>query len=353
MDRSHSHVTGNGTDNRPVAVDLFCGCGAVTEGLVRSDFRVAAAVDNDPLACASYTLNHPDVHLYPLAIQQVNPRDIRKTDLGDRDLDLLVVCAPCQPFSSQNRKQENDERAPLIFQGIRFAEALRPRIIFFENVPWLASSRNSTILSKLRRGLADLGYSFGKPLRVDAADYGVPQRRLRCIMLAARDGEVPELPSAITPKGARVTVKEKIGDLRPLAAGEADPHDPLHFARRHLPIALERMRHIPKDGGSRFSLPSELELPCHRGHKGHPDVYGRMCWNDVAPTLTTGCTDITRGRFMHPRDDRAISLREAARLQTFDDGYHFAGCPGDVARQIGNAVPVRLVEKLAPALLPR
>ena len=133
--------------------------------------------------------------------------------------------------------------------------------------------------------------------------------------------------------------------------GEASPDDAMHFARKHQPIALERMAHIPQDGGDRFALPEELELPCHRGNRGFPDVYGRMWWGRVAPTLTTGCTDITRGRFMHPRDDRAISLREAARLQTFPDQYVFLGKPQAVARQIGNAVPVRLVVALTPGIM--
>ena len=115
-------------------------------------------------------------------------------------------------------------------------------------------------------------------------------------------------------------------------------------------MALERLKYIPRDGGSRDSLPNRLQLACHKGHKGHPDVYGRMTWDAVAPTLTTGCTDLTRGRFGHPRDDRAVTLREAARLQTFPDNYRFLGNSKEIATQIGNAVPIRLIEQLAPTL---
>lgn len=339
-------------DTRPLAIDLFCGCGAVTEGLKRAGFKVLAAVDCDVVVCASYRLNHPDVHLVDLNIETIDPSSFQEL-LGDASLDLLVVCAPCQPFSSQNRKRTGDVRAQLILQAVRFASVLNPKLIFFENVPGLVSPANKTILDELHRGLTTLGYSISKPLKLDAADYGVPQRRNRCVMVAAKGGQLPDLQKPVNPDAARVSVFDSIGDLRALTCGEADPADSLHFARNHTEIARERMRHIPKDGGSRFSLPMELELLCHRGHGGHPDVYGRMSWRDVAPTLTTGCTDITRGRFMHPRDDRAITLREAARLQTFRDDYQFAGSGRDIARQIGNAVPVRFIENLASVLLPR
>ena len=154
----------------------------------------------------------------------------------------------------------------------------------------------------------------------------------------------------MTPAGHRISVREAIGDLPRLASGQADSDDALHFARKHQPIALERLRHIPKNGGSRTALPDLLRLECHRDHRGHPDVYGRMRWEEVAPTLTTGCTDLTRGRFAHPRDDRAITLREAARLQTFPDNYQFSGSAKAIAAQVGNSVPVRLIEELAPAL---
>jgi DNA (cytosine-5)-methyltransferase 1 len=164
------------------------------------------------------------------------------------------------------------------------------------------------------------------------------------------NAEVPALPEPKTPKGQRITVEQAIGKLCPLKSGEKDPNDPLHYASKHLPLALERLKHIPKNGGSRFSLPAELELNCHKNHDGHGDVYGRMCWQDVAPTLTTGCTDVTRGRFAHPRDDRAITLREAAILQSFPRNYKFRGNKSQITAQIGNAVPVELVKALAPTL---
>jgi DNA (cytosine-5)-methyltransferase 1 len=169
-------------------------------------------------------------------------------------------------------------------------------------------------------------------------------------MMATRGTQPPDLPAPTTPKGRRVSVEQAIGHLPRLRAGEVDSDDRLHAARHHQDIALRRLAAIPKNGGSRSSLPTELELACHAGVEASKfsDVYGRMSWDHVAPTLTTGCTDITRGRFAHPEDDRAITAREAALLQTFPPDYQFTGNVSDVQTQIGNAVPVKLVEALTP-----
>lgn len=335
---------------RPTAVDLYAGSGAVTTGLVRAGFRVVAAVDSDPVACKTYRNNHPTVRLYSTDIRTVDPNLIRRRELRGRDASILTVCAPCQPFSSQNRNKSGDERSLLILEAIRFAAVLKPRVIVFENVPGLAQKRNAWILSQLKCGLERSGYCLGDPTNVDAADYGVPQRRVRCIMIATLNRTPVPLPRPITPSGKRRTVRDAIGHLLPLASGQADPMDVLHKARVHLPIALERLAHIAPDGGSRDSLPPHLVLNCHKEHRGHPDVYGRMAWLEVAPTLTTGCTDITRGRYAHPRDDRAITLREAALLQTFPGKYKFHGNSSQIAIQIGNAVPVRLIEAFGPMM---
>lgn len=333
------------------AVDLYSGSGAVTAALKRRHFRVVAAVDNDPVACATYRQNHPTVRMIEQDIRCVNPDDIRRIDLQRRNLDLLVVCAPCQPFSLQNRKKGCDDRARLILQAGRFAKILQPRLIFFENVPGLASPRHNRILKRLATELGE-DYVLGQPERIDAADYGVPQRRVRCILLASRKTLPPTLPEPTTPPHERVTVRKTIERLRSLRSGESDPKDHLHAARNHQDIALKRLAAVPKDGGSRSSLPRKLELACHVqvGSAKFSDVYGRMKWDDVAPTLTTGCTDITRGRFAHPRDNRAITLREAALLQTFPRRYLFSGSAGEIQTQIGNAVPVFLIDALVPTL---
>ncbi len=170
-----------------------------------------------------------------------------------------------------------------------------------------------------------------------------------CLLLARRS-ELPVIPVASSPGGKRVTVRNAIHGLVRLKTGQRAKEDPLHFARTHQTIALKRLAAIPKDGGSRSALPRALALGCHAGHKGHPDVYGRMKWDDIAPTLTTGCTDVTKGRFAHPTDNRAITLREAALLQTFPHSYKFEGRSGQIAIQIGNAVPMKLMDALLPSM---
>ena len=332
----------------PTAIDLFAGSGSATAALKSAHFRVIAAVDNDPAACATYKLNHPRTRLYEMDIRKLGPSIIRNECLGEASLDLMVICAPCQPFSSQNRKKHCDERSRLLVTAAKFVAALEPKLVFIENVPSLASSANADLLKEFREICGDQ-YVFEAPVCVDAADYGVPQRRLRCLLMGARGRNVPRLPLAITPECKRRTVRDTIHGLPSLASGETDPDDPLHSARSHRQIAIDRLKAISKNGGSRSELPDRLVLNCHRNHKGHPDVYGRMKWSDVAPTLTTGCTDVTRGRFAHPEDDRAITTREAALLQTFPREYLFSGSHKVIAEQIGNAIPFALVHALTPA----
>ena len=333
----------------PTAIDLFSGAGSATAALKAAHFRVLAAVDNDPAACATYRRNHPTVRIFEQDIRQLDPALLERECLRGADLDLLVICAPCQPFSSQNRHRLGDRRSDLLVDAARFVAALRPKVVFVENVPGLAAKRHCHLLDAFEEACGT-DYAFTKPLRVDAADYAVPQRRVRCVLMASRGPQPPTLPDALTPVGRRRTVRDAIASLPELAAGERDPTDALHAARRHQVIALERLRAIPKDGGSRSSLPESLALRCHKQPNSYPDVYGRMAWDDVAPTLTTGCTDVTRGRFAHPDQDRAITPREAALIQTFPRKYSFFGGSGVVATQIGNALPFALMHALAPAL---
>ncbi|MCG7972474.1 MAG: DNA cytosine methyltransferase [Candidatus Thiodiazotropha taylori] len=337
----------------PTAVDLYCGSGAVSQALKQTHYRVVAAVDNDPDACKTYGLNHPRVALYEEDIHRVSPTEILKSNLDGKPLDLLVVCAPCQPFSSQNSKRGNpkDQRRNLILESVRFAEILKPKAIFFENVAGLTTAKFGSLLTKLGQDLEALGYTLEAPQRVDAASFGVPQRRLRCIMIAHKANhfaikDLADIRDQVT------TVRDAIGNLPRLSSGEACGKDPLHSARVHSDLTLKRLKLIPRNGGSRFSLPKELELECHKGFKGHPDVYGRMKWDDVAPTLTTGCTDLTRGRYAHPEQDRSITVREAALLQTFPRDYVFVGSSGSLSRQIGNAVPVLMAHKIFKSIRP-
>lgn len=337
----------------PLAADLFCGSGSVSQALRASGLKLAFAVDNDASARATYVLNHPDVEFYHQDIREVDLTKAMET-LAGRPLSVLAVCAPCQPFSSQNRKRSfNDARAPLVLEAVRFAEALKPETIWVENVPGIVRSGAK---QELRQGLASLGYDFGEPLRLSATQLGVPQRRVRSIFVASKNNlilqRLEKLRSDFT-GDLPPSVREALEGLPAIGPGEKSADDELHRSRRHAPITIKRLRAIPKDGGSRSALPDHLQLACHRDldPNSFPDVYGRMSWDSPAPTLTTGCTDVTRGRFAHPLYDRAITLREAARLQTFPDGYQFSGSSTEIARLIGNAVPYEMARRIFDWLL--
>ncbi|MDW2777350.1 DNA cytosine methyltransferase [Pseudomonas sp. YQ_6] len=332
---------------KPIALDLFCGSGAVSLGLKKAGFDVVGAVDFDAGACRTYRANHPTVRLLEQDIRLTDPDDF--ADLIPGKLDLLVVCAPCQPFSSQNRHKSNkDDRRDLVGESKKFITRFEPSLVFLENVPGLASTR---IFGGFRRWLKKSGYAVAVPMRVDAADLGVAQRRTRMILVAAK-GVPLSVATSIVQRRKR-TVEGMIKELPEPPVGKALPgEDPLHFARKHSELNIERLKHVPWDGGGRESLPLELQLACHKKAKksSFSDTYGRMRWKDVAPTLTTGCTDITRGRYAHPVQNRAITLREAARLQSFPDDYIFHGTAGQIATQIGNAVPPAMMRTIARSL---
>ncbi|UVM54082.1 DNA cytosine methyltransferase [Pseudomonas sp. B21-012] len=334
---------------KPIALDLFCGSGAVSLGLKHAGFDVVGAVDFDPSACCTYKANHSETRLIERDIRDVEP-ELFSDLIADR-LDLLVVCAPCQPFSSQNRhKCNSDSRNNLVAESKKFISLFSPTIVFLENVPGLAASGIfEEFTSWLRE---ECGYDVATPMRVDAANLGVPQRRTRMILIATK-GVSLKIASDIKPV-VRSTVSDAIRGLESPPLGRTQVGlDPLHFARRHSSLNIQRLQHIPTDGGGRESLPLALQLDCHKNaRKGSfSDTYGRMRWGDVAPTLTTGCTDITRGRFAHPEENRAITLREAARLQSFPDDYIFIGNSAQIATQIGNAVPPKMMSNIAASLM--
>lgn len=336
------------SDTRPLAADLFCGSGSVSAALQNSGFEVAFAVDNDAAAVATYRANHYTTKLFDEDIANVST-DMAKETLGGRWLSVLAVCAPCQPFSSQNRKRgADDPRASLVLETLRFAKDLKPETIWIENVPGLATSHKK---EALRNGLRALGYQFNAPLQLNANSLGVPQRRIRSIFVASRADTVLERIEKFRSDFSGmpvVSVRQAFRNLSKLEPGQRCAEDPLHIAAKHTKLTVQRLQAIPTNGGSRSSLPIELQLACHRklDKNSFPDVYGRMSWDRPAPTLTTGCTDVTRGRFAHPEENRAITLREAARLQTFPDNYNFKGSNRDKARLIGNAVPYQMALKL-------
>ena len=322
-------------DGNPTAVDLFCGCGGLTVGLKRAGFSVLGAVDLYPPSVKTYKANHRDVTIWEKDIRELDPQELLDMlGLKNGGLDLLAGCPPCQGFSTMRTLngavRVDDPRNDLLQEFERFVEALRPRAVMIENVPGLAGDER---FDAFRRKLKQLGYQ-GDHRILNAADYGVPQRRRRLMYLA---GMGMDILFAQKNAGQR-TVKEAIGGL-PKAGQSGDPvHD---MPENRTPGVLEIIRLIPKDGGSRRDLPEEYQLECHKRCSGFKDVYGRMAWNDVAPTITSGCFNPSKGRFLHPEEDRAITMREAAMLQGFPRWYKFPTTHNKsaVALMIGNALP--------------
>jgi DNA (cytosine-5)-methyltransferase 1 len=319
---------------KPTAVDLFCGCGGLTVGLKKAGFKVLGAVDVDPISIETYKANHRNVKVWKKDIRDLEPTELlEKLHLNKGELDLLAGCPPCQGFSTMRTLNGTvtveDPRNDLLLEFQRFVEALLPRTIMLENVPGLADDDR---FSRFLRRMKKIGY-IGEHKILNAADYGVPQRRRRLIYLAGFGTKIP----FAEPMGERKTVWDVLGRL-PTAGGSDDPvHD---MPEKRTSKVMEKIKKIPRDGGSRTDLPANDQLECHKRCNGFKDVYGRMAWNDVAPTITSGCFNPSKGRFLHPDEDRAITMREAALLQGFPPRYKFpVNNKIAVALMIGNALP--------------
>lgn len=329
------------------AIDLFSGPGGLTQGLKQAGFAVVGGVEQEPIACETYSRNHPETRLWQDDIRELEPSQVRE-ELGLKrgELDLLAGCPPCQGFSSlrtRNGKQAVDDgRNDLVMQMASWAAEFQPRAILMENVPALARDHRMELLVQ---ALEELGYPARSAYRVvDAQVYGVPQRRRRLVLIVARNGVIPITDFSYR----RQTVRDAIGDLP--HPGESGDH--LHdLPERRSRKVREIIARIPKDGGSRRDLGDD-QLECHKRLDGFYDIYGRMAWDGPAPTITSGCSNPSKGRFLHPEQDRAISLREAALLQSFPSTYWFSlkGGKEAAALMIGNALPPKLVEAHARAI---
>lgn len=336
---------------RPTAIDLFSGAGGATQGLADAGFDVIGAVEFDAIAAASYRLNHSSVRLWEQDIRTVTATGMAsELGLASGELGLLKACPPCQGFSSlaEGRIGPDDPRNELVRHTVRFVRALRPKAVLVENVPGLGRDRRSAeLLESLRR----MGYN-ARSYHVNAVDFGVPQKRKRLIILALRGlrTKLPESLSPADPEEPR-TVRQTFDQLTVEVAAD----DPLSAPRTLPAKVLERVEAIPV-GGNRYDLPPDLQLDCHKkladeGKSGAAGSYGRLRWDEPAPTMTTRCTTPACGPFLHPELHRALTLREAAAIQTFPASYQFTGSRGDIERQIGNAVPVRLAAAIADHLL--
>jgi DNA (cytosine-5)-methyltransferase 1 len=329
--------------------DFFSGCGGTTAGLCKVGLTPKIAVDFDADALATYSRNFRGSTAILRDIAQLHTSEIESHfEKSRRRPVLFCACAPCQPFSKQNRqKRPKDGRASLLGHLRRFIERFRPELLFVENVPGIGREPEDGLspLDELMELLTDLHY-FHDKATVHAPDYGVPQSRRRLLVVASQFGPIRlPPPTHGTQDRPHRTVENAIADLPPISAGETHQDVLNHRAAGLSELNMRRIR-AARAGGSWREWDAELQLPCHKDVTGYTDVYGRMSWARPAPPLTTRCVSLSNGRFGHPDQDRAISIREAACLQTFDREFEFVGNLASMARQIGNAVPVALAQAI-------
>jgi DNA (cytosine-5)-methyltransferase 1 len=330
------------------AIDFFCGAGGMTRGLLDANIDVLAGVDNDVRLRSTYELNNSPSRFICTDVRRVDIDDLRRSlKIRSRDLVLYAACTPCQPFSSLNRADKDDERKSLLLVFGALVKASPPDLIVVENVPGLHHAYGRDVHERFMEQIRSVGFDYHFTDCLDAADYSVPQTRKRFVMIASRVGKIRK-----PRRGSKVlTVADAIQGFPPIQHGDSDKSVLNHVARRLMPKHLVIIGAIPKSGGSRSDVvDTSILLQCHRDKpRVHKDVFGRMAWDRPSPTLTGRCSDVYCGRFVHPEQDRGISLREAAALQTFPDDYEFVGSFFHIAQQIGNAVPVSFARKLGHA----
>lgn len=344
-------------------IDLFCGVGGLSHGFVKEKFFVEAGIDFDKSCDYAFEQNNKAKFLHKdiTALTSQELKQIYKA----KTYKILVGCAPCQPFSIYNstkkvldkkedEESNKDEKWRLLYSFADLIEGVEPEIISMENVPLLMKFNGGKVFNDFVTRLESKGYHVSYSI-VNAQDYGVPQRRKRLILFGSKFGKIDLIEKTVKNNQYR-TVREAIGNLPPVEDGVSHPTDPLHRARKLTDINKRRIQ-ATKEGGFWRDWSDELKLACHKTENGKlfGSVYGRMKWDDVSPTMTTHCTGLNNGRFGHPEQDRAISLREAALLQSFPINYEFINPTkemnaGVLARQIGNAVPVDLGVAIAKSI---
>ena len=335
-------------------IDLFCGIGGLSYGMKLKGFKILEGFDIDATCQYAYETNNEAKFVYK-DIRKVKKQDIIRL-YSKKSIRVLAGCAPCQPFSSYAFKNKNKDKDKynLLYEFGRLVKEIQPDIVTMENVPAIASFKVKSVLADFVKTLEDEEYYVTYQV-VFCPDYGIPQTRKRLVLLASKKGKIELIPPTHT-KDKYVTVRETIGTLSPLKAGECCQTDALHRCRALSALNMRRITSTPY-GGSWKNWPEELLLNCHKkeGGKSFGSVYGRMVWDAPAPTMTTLCTGIGNGRFGHPDQNRAISAREAALFQTFPLSYKFFPNEQDVSltkvsRYIGNAVPPKLGEVIAESI---
>lgn len=325
------------------AIDLFCGIGGLSHGLVKEGIEVIAGFDIDTTCKFAYETNN-NAKFYDTDVSDITEEEINAL-YGDCDIKILVGCAPCQPFSTYTNetKRFKDQKWALLYKFLELIEKTNPDIISMENVRQV---QKHTVYDDFVKRLKELEYEVDENI-VYCPDFGIPQKRTRLVLLASKKGEI-KLIDKTHAEEDYVTVRDAIGNLPSINDGDIYALDPIHRTRKLSEKNKERIKQS-KPGGSWRDWDEDLRLACHLKETGQSfgSVYGRMSWDEPSSTMTTQCIGIGNGRFGHPEQDRAISLREAAIFQTFPNDYQFAPDhqlinTSDIARQIGNAVPVDL-----------
>jgi DNA (cytosine-5)-methyltransferase 1 len=333
------------------AVDLFCGAGGLTRGLLDAGISVKAGFDIDPACKHPYEANNDGAKLYLKSVAELSADELSK-HYPNGHVRVLAGCAPCQPFSkyTQGKNTEVDEKWGLLHEFSRLVRELGPEVVSMENVPEV---QRHTVFLDFVSTLEALDYKVNF-VEAYCPDYGVPQQRKRLVLLASRLGPIELIKPSKPFK--ELTVRSAIGHLPQLAAGGTS-NDPLHRACKLSPLNLKRIK-ASRPGGNWRDWPKSLVAECHRSLQGqtYPSVYGRMEWDQPSPTMTTQFFGYGNGRFGHPEQHRAITLREGAILQSFPPDYEFVGQDEPVhyatlGRLIGNAVPVRLGEAVGRSII--
>ncbi len=336
-------------------VDLFCGAGALTHGFVLEGFDVVAGFDADDSCKYAYEANNDGARFVHERVEDLTGEQIAAL-YPDGHVSILVGCAPCQPYSAYTKKNEDEEAKWRLIP--RFADLIcevYPDIVSMENVPDLVTFRDGNVYRLFVGRLKDSGYHVTEYPEVYCPDYGIAQHRTRLVLLASKYGDIG-LVQETHSRDQYTTVRDTIGHLEPLEAGQTSESDPLHKASSLSELNLRRIR-ASAPGGTWRDWPEDLIAECHKKEtgKGYASVYGRMMWDEPAPTLTAQCHGFGNGRFGHPEQDRAISLREAALLQTFPEDYQFVAHEDPVhfsavGKLVGNAVPVELGRVIARSI---
>lgn len=327
-------------------VDLFCGIGSLSHGLKRAGLKIIAGYDTDRNCKFAFEANN-DANFYARDVAKLLPEEIQRHFTGNLP-SVLAGCAPCQPFSTYKHRYDEDPRWDLVNSFAELAVAVRPDFITMENVPSILNYQKGKVFEQFRTRLECAGYFVSWSI-AKCEEFGVPQKRRRLVLVASRHKPTGSLkPTHDKP----ITVKDAIFDLLPVSAGQNNSIDPLHVAASLSPLNLQRIQ-ASTPGGTWRDWPYNLRARCHQKLSGktYPGVYARMSWDQPAPTMTTQCYGFGNGRFGHPEQDRAITLREAAILQSFPPDYQFGPLGeklnfSEVGRWIGNAVPVGLAEAI-------